>query len=112
MSDVAERNWRDRPIYWVIVAGLISAIAAVLGLWFLADATIRRDIPYPEVTEVGAIIFNCEPEHRIGAQVWIKTDMPPKGYPIIEGRVCFDVSKRQWYVKSREQYVLPGRESY
>ena len=106
----AERNWRDGAIYWSQVAGLILATAVVIGLWLLADHTIQRDIPYPEITETGAIIFNCEAEHRVGAQIWLKIDDDTGRYPVTEARACFDFSKRRWYVKNLEQYV-PWRKT-
>lgn len=106
-QELAEASWR----WWLVASSVVAATIAVVGLWAWAQHAIMREIPYPEITEIGALIFNCDVDHRFGAQIWLKFDdntINPNRPPV-EARACFDFSKRAWYLKNRANFVPYGR---
>jgi len=97
-----QRNWRDGPIYWCIVAALISATAFVVASAYWASVSAPRDIAEVNIVETLPLRFGCEPEHRLGLHVIFVRGNDPKEFQAL---ACFDFSKWKWHM----QYSGPPR---
>jgi hypothetical protein len=101
MSDVAHADWRDGPRYWVLVAGLLSATAFILGIWVWADQTISRDITEVQITETSTLLFNCDKDHFFGSGIWLQLKNEKDQTAAV---ACYDWDKNKWYLRNPQFY--------
>lgn len=65
-----QRAWRDGPWYWVTVAALILATAALVSYELWMRQSISNQFSDRSIYEFGTVKLNCSNEHFWGQEIY------------------------------------------